>query len=327
MDLISQVSAGPLVKSELGATDSEKDAPSSFFPSNSEGQKLDNEAKQVFGKAKAAGGNKGINVAVVAGNEGHRVEVEDPVEETKVKINKFKVGALPAPDATSAEGEPQIEVFDKKSEGDAMVVTPRDARVLVADEGSGEEDTVSGGIGTEHEDDPVPDVSQFGILGSNVASNLSCLHPTFDGVEFGISTSSPGDGLKQVGKKCDIAVHAPKESHLDEVVVLPPFCGFEGNSGLCFVGCCCLAFVGVDGSSSKPGFAIVVIIKVVFLKLSYQISGVVIGVLEKISLLLRFGLSGLHVCAFDVGGKFTAYFGWDTAGLFCGPGEAPAVQD
>ncbi|KAL6991731.1 hypothetical protein U1Q18_009842 [Sarracenia purpurea var. burkii] len=117
------------------------------------------------------------------------------------------------------------------------------------------------------------------------------------------------------------------ESHLDEVVVLPPFCGFEGNSGLCFVGCCCLAFVGVDGFSSKPGFAIVVIIKVVFLKLSYQISvtvhtydvfktcfwsdvgslegltyqimdsdfrlslllGVVIGVLEKISLLLRFG--------------------------------------
>ncbi|KAL6957216.1 hypothetical protein U1Q18_040474 [Sarracenia purpurea var. burkii] len=44
------------------------------------------------------------------------------------------------------------------------------------------------------------------------------------------------------------------ESHLDEVVVLPPFCGFEGNSGLCFVGCCCLAFVGVDGSSSKPGY-------------------------------------------------------------------------
>ncbi|KAL6962895.1 hypothetical protein U1Q18_037857, partial [Sarracenia purpurea var. burkii] len=26
------------------------------------------------------------------------------------------------------------------------------------------------------------------------------------------------------------------------------------NSGLCFVGCCCLAFVGVDGSSSKPGY-------------------------------------------------------------------------
>ncbi|KAL6962899.1 hypothetical protein U1Q18_037861, partial [Sarracenia purpurea var. burkii] len=153
----SQVSAGPLVKSELEATDSEKDAPSSFFPSNSEGRKLDNEAKHVFGKAKAAGGNKGINVAVVAGNEGHRVEVEDPVEETKVKINKFKVAALPAP--TSAEGEPEIEVFDKKSEGDAMVVTPRDARVLVADEGLGEEDTVSRGIGTEHEDDPVPDVS------------------------------------------------------------------------------------------------------------------------------------------------------------------------
>ncbi|KAL6966861.1 hypothetical protein U1Q18_032655 [Sarracenia purpurea var. burkii] len=142
MNLISQVSVGPLplVKVELEATDSDKDAPSSFFPSNSEGRKLDNEATHVFGKVKSSSGNKGINVAVVAGNEGHKAEVEDPIKETKVKINKFKVGALPAPDATSAEGEPEIDVdtvFDKKSEGDAMVVTPRDARVLVA-EGSEE---------------------------------------------------------------------------------------------------------------------------------------------------------------------------------------------
>ncbi|KAL6991681.1 hypothetical protein U1Q18_009792 [Sarracenia purpurea var. burkii] len=54
-----------------------------------------------------------------------------------------------------------------------MVVTPSDDRVLVAGEGSGEEDTDSREIGTEHEDDPVPGVSKIGMRKSPFANSAA----------------------------------------------------------------------------------------------------------------------------------------------------------